>query len=202
MQDTGKTLLNRRRQFLTPNQVADRLLVAPVTVRMWASRGLLRSVSTPGGHRRFRIEDVEKFIAARQALQTPTLGPPTRLLIIDDDAQFARYLSGLITMHAPAVSVEIALDGFSAGIKCEAMRPEVVTLDLQMPEMDGFAVCRLLQEMFGKHKPRIVALSGFLSPASIKRIRKAGADACVAKTTAPEVLLQELGFEALGATAD
>ena len=186
-----------RPEYLTPHQVADRLLVAPVTVRLWASRGLLRSVNTPGGHRRFRIEDVDDFIAKRQQIQSGADSRPSRLLIIDDDAQFARYLSNLIASRAPTVSVEIATDGFSAGIKCEALRPDVVTLDLQMPDMDGFAVCRLLTSMFGERKPRIVALSGFLSAENISRIQAAGADACLAKTTAPDLLIEELGVKSL-----
>ena len=192
------SLRDIRLEYLTPHQVADRLLVAPVTVRLWASRGLLKSVNTPGGHRRFRVGDVDEFIAKRQQVQSGADGRPSRLLIIDDDAQFARYLSNLIASRAPTVSVEIATDGFSAGIKCEALRPDVVTLDLQMPDMDGFAVCRLLTSMFGDRKPRIVALSGFLSAENIRRIQAAGADACLAKTTAPDLLIEELGVRSLG----
>jgi excisionase family DNA binding protein len=192
-----QSLRGIRLEYLTPLQVADRLLVAPVTVRLWASRGLLKSVNTPGGHRRFRVEDVDDFIAKRQQVQSGADSSPSRLLIIDDDAQFARYLSNLIASRAPTVSVEIATDGFSAGIKCEAMRPDVVTLDLQMPDMDGFAVCRLLTSMFGDRKPRIVVLSGFLTAEYMKRIQAAGADACLAKTTAPDLLIEELGVKSL-----
>jgi len=154
----------------------------------------LKSVNTPGGHRRFCVEDVEEFIAKRQQIQNTAEKSPWRLLIIDDDARFARYMSNLIESRVPAVAVDIAVDGFSAGIKCEAMRPDVVTLDLQMPDMDGFSVCRLLRSMFGDQKPRIVALSGFLSAENIKRIQAAGADICLAKTTPPDLLIQELGF--------
>ena len=111
---------NRRDQFLTPTEVADRLLVAPVTVRLWASKGLLRSVTTPGGHRRFRTVDVDAFIAEHQQTHPSKDAPPSRILIIDDDAQFARYLSVLISTRAPGVFVDIALNGFAAGIKCEA----------------------------------------------------------------------------------
>jgi excisionase family DNA binding protein len=185
----------RRLDYLTPHQAADRLLVAPVTVRLWASRGLLKSVNTPGGHRRFRVDDVDEFIAKRQQVRSSAHKGRSRLLIIGDDAQFAGHLSNLIAARAPTVSVEIATDGFSAGIKYEAMRPDIVTLDLQMPDMDGFAVCRLLTSMFGGQKPRIVALSGFLSAENIKRIQAAGADAYLAKTTAPDLLLHELGVK-------
>src|SRR5258708_23020296 len=111
-----------RLEYLTPHQVADRLLVAPVTVRLWARRGLLKSVNTPGGHRRFRVEDGNEFIEKRQQVQSSADNGPSRLLIIDDDAQFARYLSNLIASRAPTHSVQIATDGLSACLQRHATR--------------------------------------------------------------------------------
>lgn len=120
---------------------------------------------------------------------------PSRVLIIDDDEQFARYLADLLVRRAPGVRVEIALDAFTAGLKCEALRPEVVTLDLHMPDIDGFEICRLLRSMFGASRPRIVALTGFPSTANTERVLEAGASACIAKTAPSEVLLRELGLQ-------
>jgi excisionase family DNA binding protein len=184
-----------RDDFLTPTQVADRLLVAPVTVRLWASKGLLPSVTTLGGHRRFRALDVEEFVAKHQHLTTNGSKQPSRLLIIDDDAQFARYLKGLVSTNAPGAFVDVADTGFAAGIKCQAMRPDVVTLDLMMPDMNGFEVCALLRTMFGKDKPYIVALTGFASRENTDRIVAAGANACVPKTAPAKVLLEKLGIK-------
>lgn len=182
-----------RADLLTPNQVADRLLVAPVTVRLWASRGLLRSETTPGGHRRFREQDVADFIARRRAMQDADRGP-SRMLIIDDDAEYAQSLARMLALHAPALHIETAQDGFAAGIKCEALRPDIVTLDLHMPDMNGFEVCRLLRSMFGRERPRIVVLSGLLSGESEQRVLEAGADSCVSKSAPAATLLEELGI--------
>jgi CheY-like chemotaxis protein len=170
-----------RERILTPNEVAERLLVAPVTVRLWAS---------------FRVEDVDAFIQRRQQVQGAAHSPPSRLLIIDDDAQFARYLSNLLASRAPWLTVEVALDGFLAGIKCESLRPDIVTLDLHMPDMDGFEVCRLLRQKFAAQRLRIVALSGFASGENVKRVLEAGADSCVPKTTPADQLIRELGLAA------
>jgi excisionase family DNA binding protein len=184
----------RRADYLTPTEVADRLLVAAVTVRLWASKGLLPSVTTLGGHRRFRTEDVEAFAAQHQQAAMGRGQRPSRVLIIDDDPEFSRYLSRSISTRAAGVVVDVANDGFSAGVKCEASRPDVVTLDLQMPDMDGFEVCLMLRRMFGRTKPRIVALTGFASAANTKRIMAAGADSCVSKTASMELLLGALGL--------
>jgi excisionase family DNA binding protein len=184
----------RRAEYLTPTEVADRLLVATVTVRLWASKGLLPSVTTLGGHRRFRAEDVEAFAAQHQQVKATRRESPPRVLIIDDDPQFSRYLSGVIADHAAGVVVDVANDGFSAGVKCEATRPDIVTLDLQMPDMDGFEVCSMLRRMFGRTKPRIVALTGFASAGNVRRILAAGADACLSKTASVDTLLREMGL--------
>jgi len=180
----------RRADYLTPTEVADRLLVAAVTVRLWATKGLLPSVTTLGGHRRFRAEDVEAFAARHQ---TGRRGK-ARVLIIDDDREFSRYLAGVIQSNARGIVVDVANDGFSAGVKCQAHRPDVVILDLQMPDMDGFEVCAMLRTMFGRSAPRIVALTAFPSEANVQRILAAGADACVPKGTAVGKLLLEMGL--------
>ncbi len=184
----------RHLQFLTPNEVADRLLVAPVTVRQWAKRGLLPSETTPGGHRRFRERDVNEFIERRRQIQDSGARSPSRILIIDDDEQYTRTLSALLCARAPGLHIDTAPDGFTAGIKCESLRPDIVTLDLQMPDMNGFEVCQLLRTMFGHEKPRIVVLSGFLSEENQRRALAAGAHCCVSKTAPMETLLRELGI--------
>ncbi len=125
-------------------------------------------------------------------MQATGTAPPSRILIIDDDVQFARYLSSMLRARAPEVTVEVAHDGFSAGLKCESMRPDVVTLDLQMPDMDGFEVCALLRGKFGKGKLRILALTAFASEASARRVIAAGADACISKSVPTDELLGEL----------
>ncbi len=181
----------RRAAYLTPTEVADRLLVAAVTVRLWASRGKLPSVTTLGGHRRFRAEDVEAFAAQHQPAGRRRAA---QVLIIDDDREFSRFLAAAITAGAREVTVDVANDGFSAGVKCQASRPDVVTLDLQMPDMDGFEVCAMLRSMFGRRTPRIVALTGFPSEKNVRRILAAGADACLPKGSPVKALLREMGL--------
>ena len=185
---------SRRAEFLTPNEVADRLLVAPVTVRLWATRGLLPSETTPGGHRRFRTQDVEEFIARRRQMQERDAAGPSRILLIDDDERYTQALSTVLTARVPGLFVDTAADGFTAGIKCESLRPDVVTLDLRMPGMDGIEVCRLLRSMFGHDRLRIVVLSGTLTDDSIRKAQEAGANSCVEKTARTDVLLRELGI--------
>ncbi|HKZ74529.1 MAG TPA: response regulator [Steroidobacteraceae bacterium] len=187
---------NRRRTYLTPNDVAELLMVNPVTVRQWAARGLLRAVRTPGGHRRFLLSDVEEFARSRGA--EPGARPharPARVLIVDDDPQFALYLAELISLRDPDISIELAHDGFEAGIKTESFRPHAVVLDVMMPGLDGFQVCRLLRTRCALDHIRIVAVTGCHTPESAELMIAAGANACLPKPIDPETLLRELGLQ-------
>jgi excisionase family DNA binding protein len=188
---------SKRKTHLTPNEVAEILMVNPVTVRQWAARGLLRSQTTPGGHRRFLLRDVEEFARSRGSGALPQgSGQPARVLIVDDDVQLGSFIAELIKSRAPRIAIEIAHDGFEAGLKVESFRPQAVLLDLMMPGMDGFEVCRRLRSRPTLNHLRIIAMTGFSSPENVERIMGAGADACLPKPLDPERLLAELGLGA------
>src|SRR5882757_8963129 len=98
---------SKYKTHLTPNEVAEMLMVNRVTVRQWAARGLLRSLTTPGGHRRFLLRDVEEFALSRGS--TPVQrqsGRPDRVLVIEGDPVVGRAIADVIHRHAPDVETE------------------------------------------------------------------------------------------------
>jgi CheY-like chemotaxis protein len=115
-------------------------------------------------------------------------------LIVDDDTQVGLFVSEMIRARDPKVAIEIARDGFEAGVKVESFRPHALLLDLMMPGMDGFEVCRRLRARPTLNHVRIIAMTGFPSAENVERIMGAGADACLPKPLDPERLLVELGL--------
>jgi DNA-binding NarL/FixJ family response regulator len=67
-----------------------------------------------------------------------------RLLIVDDHDDFRRSARALLELEGFEV-VGVAEDGLSALAAVEALRPDVVLLDIQLPGMDGFEVVRQLR---------------------------------------------------------
>jgi CheY-like chemotaxis protein len=65
------------------------------------------------------------------------------VLIVDDNADFRRLARALLEHGGYAVVGEVG-DGTSAVAACEALRPAIVLLDIQLPDMDGFQVADLL----------------------------------------------------------
>ena len=182
------------KSYLTPTEVADLLMVSPITVRQLAQKGDLRSVTTPGGHRRFLHEDIELFARQRGLSLRKQQEGGLRILVVDDDPHVANYLKELLLSIDVPVNVDISLDGFDAGMKVRSFEPNLVLLDLMMPGMNGFDVCRKLKDDPYTKMIRVVAMTGFRSEENNKKILQAGAEVCLTKPIEVAKLMSILGI--------
>lgn len=183
------------RDFLTPNEVANLLMVSPITVRQWAQKGILQAQTTAGGHRRFSRAVVEAF-ARDRGLRLPEA--QQRLLIVDDNRELNGYLAALFEANVPGLEIYCAHDGFEAGRCVQAHRPTVVLLDVMMPGMDGVEVCRSLKRDPQSAQVRIVAMTGYHTPELESRMLAAGARVLLRKPFSSEEVLRECGFASIG----
>jgi excisionase family DNA binding protein len=182
----------KNKPYLTPNEVAQWMMVSPVTVRGWAQKGLLQAEVTPGGHRRFRHEEVERF--ARQWNPAGNKGP-LRVLIVDDDRAVVGFLRELLEGGEYQTVVATAYDGFEAGRMLHTFSPGIVLLDLMMPGIKGTEVCRQIKQIPGQVDVRVIAMSGYLSPENEAKLLAAGAECCLAKPIDTARLLKVMGLE-------
>ncbi len=182
----------RKKEYLTPQDVARMLMVSPVTVRQWAQRGEIEAATTPGGHRRFTREAVLAF-ASRRGLRVEGGEVPLRVLVVDDDEHLNRWLTLALNEADRGIEARSAFNGFEAGVQMETFRPEVVLLDLLMPDLDGFEVCRFIKRDPVRAATRIIAMTAYPSEHNLVRIREAGAEACLCKPVDLDHLLGLLG---------
>ncbi|HEC12459.1 MAG TPA: response regulator [Acidiferrobacteraceae bacterium] len=182
------------KSYLTPNEVAELLMVSPTAVRQWAEKGDLNALTTPGGHRRFLPGEVERFARKRGlTLNTGTSGA-LRVLVVDDDVQLTRYLAEYLNGYQDEVVTQTVNDGFAAGLKVREFNPHIVLLDLMMPGINGFQVCRLLKAGPDTKVIRIIAMTGYPSLENVEKIMAVGADACLSKPIDGQMLLKHLGL--------
>lgn len=183
-----------KKSYLTPNQVAELLMVSPTAIRLWADKGDLKALSTPGGHRRFLPSDVDHFAKKRGLTLNNGQSRFLRILIVDDDAQLSRYLVTLLEGLEDKVVIETASDGFAAGLKVIDFKPHILLLDIMMPYMNGIQLCLRLKKEPSTKAIRVIAMTGFPSPDNIDGIINAGAEACLTKPIDEKILLEQLGI--------
>ncbi|WP_406831515.1 response regulator [Pedococcus sp. KACC 23699] len=80
------------------------------------------------------------------------------LLIVDDDVGFRSLVHALLAAGGFSVAGEAA-DGEGALQAVERLRPDVVLLDVQLPDLDGFEVARRIASRAGTHGPLVVLIS-------------------------------------------
>jgi PAS domain S-box-containing protein len=101
-------------------------------------------------------------------------GAMRRVLIADDVADSAASLAALLRMDGHAV--ETAADGLQAVEKAESFKPDLILLDLGMPNLDGLEACRLVRKKPWGRGIVIVAVTGWGSDIDRQRTQAAGFD--------------------------
>jgi excisionase family DNA binding protein len=143
--------------WLTLGQAAKFLGVAQSTIRKWSDLGRVPAFYTPGGHRRYKRADLQAFLD-RSGPGKPARGP--LVLVVDDNAQVREVVRVNLEMEGYAVrEAANAEDGLSA---LEEEVPDLILLDVMMPQVDGWEMLRRVQERHGVGSIPVVMFSGQL----------------------------------------
>jgi DNA-binding NarL/FixJ family response regulator len=106
------------------------------------------------------------------------------VLVVDDSPVFRRGMSRAVGLHAGLELVGEAGGGEAALEAIERLRPDVVLLDLRMPDLDGLEVLERLRELDPPAQSRVLIVSASLDEATERAARAAGAAGCVSKDLA------------------
>ena len=120
----------------------------------------------------------------------PVSAQRDRVLVVDDAANLRELLTLLLEVEDDFEVVGTAADGRQAIEAAEALKPDVVLLDLAMPVMDGLQALPELRAQLPN--ARIVIFSGFEHQALASAALRAGADAYIEKGTSVTQLVTQL----------
>lgn len=98
---------------------------------------------------------------------------PIRVMIVDDHDMVRKGLATFLKVNADLELVGEARDGQEALRMCEQVRPDVILMDLLMPEMDGTVATRLIRERWPE--VQIIALTSFQEQELVHEVLQAGA---------------------------
>jgi PAS domain S-box-containing protein len=109
-----------------------------------------------------------------------------RILVVDDNADAAEALSRILQLQDQEVCV--AHDGHAALQMADAMQPEIIFLDLDLPKMNGLDVARRLRTGWPIRPPLLIATTGFGQEEDRRRTAEAGFDHHLVKPIDPQVI--------------
>jgi two-component system OmpR family response regulator len=179
-------------------EVANICGVVNQTTINWIKNGYLKAFVTPGGQYRVYADDLIDFLKERGMRIPQKLLDLQKekvewssIIIVDDDVSFNELLKKRLAKLGQFRILQ-AFDGFEAGRALSENRPGVIILDINLPGVDGHALCKKIKSDPVLGNSVIIAISGLDDPDLEKEIIADGADIYLAKPFNNEVLISEI----------
>ena len=173
--------------YLTTGEAARLCGVQLNTIKNWIRNGEIPAVRTPGGHWRIPRAGFLAFmsrmgIALPEEANRKESDKPS-ILIIDDDPAAHELMSGMLALEFPEHEIHSAFDGYSGLIDIGLYQPDLVLLDIMMPEVNGLEIIhRLKQPDSPMPHARIIAVTAASDRRLVvRRIRAAKPEALLFK---------------------
>ena len=126
----------------------------------------------------------------RETVHEPLPTVRRRILVVDDNEDAAEWLATVLRLNGH--EMHIAHDGLEAMKTAERVRPDAVLLDIGLPRLDGYEVCRRIREQSWGKDLLLVALTGWGQDEDRQKSRDAGFDGHLVKPVDDEELLRLL----------
>ena len=180
-------------EYLTTGNIAKQLGITPRTVIRYIKKGVLKSYKLPGkGNNRVAKKDFIAFCKAnalpltnKTAVIEEAVKRP-KVLIIDDDINVCKSISRVLKRQY--IDTIIAQDSFQAGALLYEHKPQIMTLDLHMPGINGLDVLRFTRENPEFVNMKIIIISG-TAIENMQQVLIDGADAIIQKPYSNQTLI-------------
>jgi len=157
--------------------------VSSKTIINWVESGHIKAYRTVGGHRRINKSDLETFME-KQGIPIPRVeegNARKKILVVDDDPIIVETIVQALEEDEHGYDVISASDGFEAGLQVSHFLPDLLILDIMMPDIKGFEVCRTIKNNDDTRHIKIIVLSAYLDDEKFEKMKEHGADICFSK---------------------
>ena len=177
-------------EWLTLGQAAKYLGVAQSTMRKWSDLGRVSAFYTPGGHRRYRRSDLDQFLDRSGPGAAPSAAPRSGplVLIVDDDERLREYVR--VNLEAEGYEVREAGSADDALGALGERSPDLILLDVMMPQVDGWETLRRIQEHTGVGAIPVIMFSGKVDERSAAEAESRGVQSFIGKPFDPRSLIE------------
>ena len=174
----------------TTGEAAKICKVSQQTIIRCFDNGTLKGFRVPGS--RFRRIPRDQLFAFMKDNGIPTDALESgkrKVLIVDDDVELVELMVDVFDRDG-RFDVRSANNGFDAGMLVKEFRPDLVVLDVMLPDINGKEVCQRVRSDSNLEAVKIICISGMVEQDKIAELRVAGADDFLNKPFPIEKLLE------------
>jgi len=160
----------------TTGEAAKICKVSQQTIIRCFDSGQLRGFRVPGSRfRRIPREALYRFMKENNIPTDALESGRRRVLIVDDDPAVVDLISDVLANDS-RFETKVVNNGFAAGMQAKEYHPDLIILDVMLPDINGQAVCELIRQDPTLADIKIICISGMVEEDRIAELKAAGAD--------------------------
>src|SRR4026207_148271 len=185
-------MIEHMKTVFTTGEAAKICKVSQQTIIRCFDNGQLKGFRVPGSRfRRIPREALYKFMKDNGIPTDALESGKRKVLLVDDDADLVEVLTKVLDEDG-RFEVRIASNGFDAGMMVKEYRPDLIVLDVMLPDINGKEVCHRVRADSTLEDVRILCISGMIEEDKIQELRLSGADAFLQQPFDTEELIARM----------
>ena len=166
----------RMKTVFTTGEAAKVCKVSQQTIIRCFDNGQLKGFRVPGSRfRRIPREALYKFMKDNGIPTDALESGKRKVLLVDDDAELVELINKVLEEDG-RFEVRIASNGFDAGMMVKEYRPDLIVLDVMLPDINGKEVCHRVRADATLEDVRILCISGMIEEDKVQELKLSGAD--------------------------
>ena len=176
----------------TTGEAAKICKVSQQTIIRCFDNGQLKGFRVPGSRfRRIPREMLYKFMKDNGIPTDALESGKRKVLLVDDDIELVELMNRVLDEDG-RFEVRIAANGFDAGMMVKEYRPDLIVLDVMLPDINGKEVCQRVRADPSLEDVRILCISGMIEDDKIQELKLSGADDFLHKPFEVETLVERM----------
>ncbi len=176
----------------TTGEAAKVCKVSQQTIIRCFDNGQLKGFRVPGSKfRRIPRESLYKFMKDNGIPTDALESGKRKVLLVDDEVEIIEMLSKALEEDG-RFDYKVAANGFDAGMMVKEYRPDLIVLDVMLPDINGKEVCLRVRQDPTLEEVRIICISGMVEDEKIQELKLAGADEFVHKPFDVDILIEKM----------
>jgi len=178
--ERGRKKMNPNKTNYTTGEVAKICGISQQTIIRCFDSGKIKGFKIAGSNfRRIPRESLIQFMRENN-IPAENLAMRKKVLVVDDDVELLQVLDDFIEDDG-RFELCTASTGFDAGVMTQKFRPDLILLDIMLPDINGLEVCRYVRNTEPFKHTKIIAISGMIEHDKINELYEAGVDYYIQK---------------------